>query len=399
MSMKVLSILPVSPPAPLPGGAELQKHSLHKALRAQGVDVHVLADSVHFAKEYQVFEGVPIWASRFPVLTSHPFRPGNIQVITSLMALWRLMEGVTKGGRIDVIHSTFFRESALVGAFLSRRLHAPLVISLECSGKYGDFSYIRSNWLLRLSQGEIIRRTSRIVALGESTLQEAVANGVPPDKVTIIPNAVVNMKAVPTENTADLRTTGPMLYVGRMVAQKRIDTLIASIAALVEVGAARKLVMVGGGVELSNWRTEVEKRGLVNWVDITGFDPHPEAHLEHAACFISPSESEGWGCAAVEACAFGVPVILSDVPEHRAIAQAVGMEEFLFPVGDAIALSQRIRALFDLPEHQYSELKRRCASYGQRFTREKRDDAYLRLFESTVRAYRAEFDRPGPDSH
>lgn len=63
---------------------------------------------------------------------------------------------------------------------------------------------------------------SAVVALGESTLGEAVAHGVPRDKVTIIPNAV-NMDAVrPIRNDRKLREAGNIIYVGRIALQKRV---------------------------------------------------------------------------------------------------------------------------------------------------------------------------------
>ena len=70
--MRILSILPFSPPSIAVGGAELQMHSLHKRLVARGVDVHVLADISVVGKPFQVFEGVNVWGVSFPVLTAHP---------------------------------------------------------------------------------------------------------------------------------------------------------------------------------------------------------------------------------------------------------------------------------------------------------------------------------------
>ena len=67
-------------------------HSLHKGLRARGIDLHVLADIRFVGKEYQEFEGIPIWGATFPVLTSHALRPGNIKIIKSLMGIDRLVK-------------------------------------------------------------------------------------------------------------------------------------------------------------------------------------------------------------------------------------------------------------------------------------------------------------------
>lgn len=77
--MRILSILPFSPPSRSFGGAERQMHSLHRGLKAKGVDVQVLAGISAVEQRYQVFEGIPVWGVSFPVLTSSPFRPGNLK--------------------------------------------------------------------------------------------------------------------------------------------------------------------------------------------------------------------------------------------------------------------------------------------------------------------------------
>lgn len=367
------------------GGAERQMHSLHKGLRARGFDVHVLAEIRNVVKEYQEFESIPIWGATFPTLTSHALRPGNIKIIQSLMGINRLVK--KNMGRFDLIQAITFRQPAVVGAWLSNRLKVPLIVRLACSGTYGDFSFAQSNWLLHYGLPQIIRHTAGVVALDEATKCEAVAHGVARDKIEIIPNAVIIESAGRMRNLGNLRKTGAIVYIGRMAEQKRIDTLISAVAELVGIGAGRKLVLVGGG-DLARWRVEIEKYCLNEWVSVIGFDPNPENYLNDAACFINPSESEGMPNAVLEACAFGVPVILSDIPAHREIARAVGMEAFLFPVGDSAALSRKIVDLFDLTEDQYSEFKGKCAAYGQSFTTENRDRNYVHLYENVIKRYR-----------
>jgi glycosyltransferase involved in cell wall biosynthesis len=385
-SMRILSILAFSPPGNTSGtgGAELQMHSLHKGLRARGIDLHVLAEISHVGKKYQEFEGIPVWGAKFPTLTSHALRPGNIKIIGSLMGINRLVK--RNMGRFDLIQAITFRQPAMVGAWLSRRLEVPLIVRISGSGTYGDFFFAQSNWLLRRSLPEIVRRTACVVALNEATKGEAVANGVPRDKIEIIPNAVIIESAGRMRDLGNLRKAGTLVYVGRIRAGKRVDTLLAALRGLVRIDAGRKLVMVGGG-DLPELRGAIEKYRLDQWVSVIGFDPNPEKHLHNAACFINPSESEGMPNAVLEACAFGIPVILSDIPAHREIARAVGMEAFLFPVGDSIALSKKIVELFNLSEHQYSELKRKCTEYGQRFSTENRDRDYVQLYENVLRKY------------
>ncbi len=186
--MRLLSILPYSPPSPRLGGAELQMHGLHKGLQRLGVEVYVLADIRAVKSDFQVYEGLPIWGVRFPGLTSHPLRPGNIKIWTC----WRdILRTVRKRiPRPDVIQVTTFRQPAMVGFLLARRLGVPWVVRIACSGSFGDFAFVRQNWLLRRLLPVMVGHVSRVVALEWITRDETIAAGCPAERVLVIPNAV-----------------------------------------------------------------------------------------------------------------------------------------------------------------------------------------------------------------
>ena len=76
--MRVLSILPFSPPSQKVGGAERQMHALHKGLMARGVEVHVLADIHAVNRPFQEYEDVPIWGVHFPVLRENGQLPCSV---------------------------------------------------------------------------------------------------------------------------------------------------------------------------------------------------------------------------------------------------------------------------------------------------------------------------------
>lgn len=182
--MRVLSILPFSPPSKSVGGAERQMHSLHKGLRALGIDVQVLADIAFVGAAYQEFEGVPIWGVRFPVMTAHIFRPGNIKLLKRLLGIAWFVK--TRIGSFEVIQATTFRQPALVAVCLSILTDDAVIVRLACSGAYGDFTYAQNNWLFRRCLPGMIRRTDFVVALDGATRTEALSHGVPSNKIHTI---------------------------------------------------------------------------------------------------------------------------------------------------------------------------------------------------------------------
>jgi glycosyltransferase involved in cell wall biosynthesis len=67
-----------------------------------------------------------------------------------------------------------------------------------------------------------------------------------------------------------------------------------------------------------------------------------DEYLEAADCFVSASLSEGLPNSVIEALAWGLPIILSDIPEHREIQQIEKRSDDLFPVKNRRALTKLI---------------------------------------------------------
>jgi glycosyltransferase involved in cell wall biosynthesis len=102
--------------------------------------------------------------------------------------------------------------------------------------------------------------------------------------------------------------------------------------------------------------------------------------LKLADVYVHSSHWEGFGIAAVEAMAAGVPVIASDVP---GLGQVVGSAGLLFPAGDAECLAKHIRSLLDS-----EPLRRRLSQAGKErarsFSIEGSVEAYISLYESVL---------------
>jgi glycosyltransferase involved in cell wall biosynthesis len=372
--MRILSILPFSPPSAQYGGAERQMHSLHKGLQAKGVDIHVLADIAAVRQRYQVVEGIPVWGVPFPVLTSHALRPGNFK----LWKAWRSIRKtvLTQIPRPDLIQVSTFRQPAMIGHWLASSMNLPYVVRLACSGSHGDMKFAHSNWLTRLELPKIVRSVSRVVALDSATRQEAIDSGVPAERIEIIPNApALHKVSVTLDEPRDI------VFIGRLAPQKRIDSVLVAYSQLQDMAhELRPLLIAGDGADRAKLEKLARQLKIADQCTFLGDVPRPEEVLDRACCFINSSESEGLPNAVLEALAFGVPVILSDIPVHRELAAAVGMEDFLFPVGESRVLASRLRNFLGLPESDKCDLRQRCAEYARRFTPAVRDDAYVNLY-------------------
>jgi len=117
---------------------------------------------------------------------------------------------------------------------------------------------------------------------------------------------------------ADVRAPDPaatppyVLYAGRHIPDKRVETLPAAVAAAREAVPGLRLVILGSGPSTDAVRAEVQRVGGDEWTDFPGFvsDAELDTLLHGALCLANPSRREGYGLVVVEANAHGTPVVL-----------------------------------------------------------------------------------------
>ena len=113
----------------------------------------------------------------------------------------------------------------------------------------------------------------------------------------------------------------PFVFVGRFVPKKNLGFLIDAYHTYRNLagGAARRLVLVGGGEEDAALRAQIAALGLEQSVEITGFLDAPQvaARLTQALALLLPSREEQWGLVVNEALALGLPVIVSEAVGAR----------------------------------------------------------------------------------
>ena len=123
-------------------------------------------------------------------------------------------------------------------------------------------------------------------------------------------------------------------------------------------------------------------RGTLNnpeRVELTGFVEEVETFFQGLSLLVMPSLAEGFGLAAAEAAACGVPVIATDTSSLPEIVRH-RVTGLLVPPGDPVTLAAGMKTLLDDPD-----LSRRLGRAGRlRITTEfSRDRTLRRLLELT----------------
>lgn len=141
-----------------------------------------------------------------------------------------------------------------------------------------------------------------------------------------------------------------VLFVGRIIESKGVHTLMSAWKELQkkrpEALQNQKLVIVGDAHADRAYGARLRRiAGRDASVVFTGWLEGPAlvSLIAHAGLFVQPSETEGMPIALLEAMAYSVPALVSDIPAHRELIREDGMR---FPVGDHRALARLMAEAF-----------------------------------------------------
>jgi glycosyltransferase involved in cell wall biosynthesis len=140
---------------------------------------------------------------------------------------------------------------------------------------------------------------------------------------------------------AKSNSTFRVVSVGRLEKVKDPMTLIAAFERIGDEHS--QLALVGAGSLHSELAREIQASRLQDRIELTGMIPRDEVFTRcaEADVFVSASHGEGLPVAVIEAMASGCPVVLSDIPPHREVAEGVDFVPFVAP-GDADGFAREI---------------------------------------------------------
>jgi glycosyltransferase involved in cell wall biosynthesis len=154
-------------------------------------------------------------------------------------------------------------------------------------------------------------------------------------------------------------STFNLLSVGRLEKVKDPMTLLAAFR---RIGPdAPRLAFVGAGSLEAELAGEIDASRLGDQVELTGLIPRDEVfgRCARADLFVSSSRGEGLPVAVIEAMATGCPVVLSDIPPHRELADGVDFIPFVRP-GDSDGFACEIERFRSMSPEARVAIGRKC---------------------------------------
>ncbi|MBI2415403.1 MAG: glycosyltransferase family 4 protein [Candidatus Kerfeldbacteria bacterium] len=203
---------------------------------------------------------------------------------------------------------------------------AKVVVTFHCIDrqhqKWGRFAKI----MLRLGEVMAMRFAHEVITVSK-TLQD-YSYEVYGRQTHYIPNGISVVNRRPAQlikRKFDLSSQSYILCVARLVRHKGIHHLIA---AYQQLHTDKKLVIVGDGAFTDDYIQEIHTQANTNPnIIFTGLQTGHllEELFSNAYAFVLPSESEGLPIVVLEAAAYGLTVLASDIPANVEIVQHCGL--------------------------------------------------------------------------
>ena len=379
-------------------GYTIRSHAVLRALLAEGIEVEAVTRIGYpvtvgrpLARAVDVVDGV-----RYRRVLADGAARTPVERLQQMVAQTLT---IAEDFRPTVLHTTTNYSNALVTEAVARTLGLPWVYEVRgqlertwlASLPVGDRAAGAASEryaLLRAKETEMMLAADQVVTLGETLREDLVLRGVPPERVTVVPNAVdaalLDVRLDPAQARGRVNLPEEGFWVGTvssLVDYEGLDALLDAVALLRAEGLDVRLALVGDGVSRSALETRAARLGLGQAAVLPGRVGSQETALWHRALdvFVVPRRDLEV-CRVVtplkpmEAMAAGRPVIASDLP---ALVEVVRRPDtgVMVPPGDVNALAAAIRSLASdaLARARYGErgrafaATRTWAAHGQRY--------------------------------
>lgn len=295
-------------------------YPLSMELMKLGHNVQVLSGGAWTAPSRETVNGMKVYRTHIPR------KPYYLPFGLAALANFRKIEA--ENGRIDVVHAhnpwCAFGYSYLKPLFPD----VPLVVTI-----HGMFQYDRFESILLK---HLVKNADHFIAINLPSFELMIKLGVSENNISLITTGV------DTDNFKKCRTSeNIILYAGRLVEWKNVETLIRAASRLKDTHPELKYYLAGDGDHRDHLKRMVEELGLKDrFIFSRGvrFDRMPEVYSK-ALVTVAPHKFDSFGKTVLESLACETPVVgtSSDIPPDIS-----GCGIFIEDPGDDSAFAEAI---------------------------------------------------------
>ncbi|MBT3817361.1 MAG: glycosyltransferase family 4 protein [Candidatus Magasanikbacteria bacterium] len=323
------------------GGVERHVHDLSVRLKKEGMDVSVYSRLWYSGKKTKTVDGVK-------TIFTPSIKTKHLDAITH--TFFSTIHAMFSG--VNVIHYHGVGPSLL--AWIPR-IFSPRVRVISTFHSI-DRKHKKWNWFARimLHLGERASCTFAHKTIAVSQTIQQYARDAYDCHSIFIPNAV-NMPEVGKAdhdilNTHNIVAGNYVLAVSRFIPHKAMHNLIAAWDILEKKGNThgKQLVIVGGGHYTDAYVDKLHRLAKdSSSIIFTGFQSGDALAtlFSNANLFVNPSLNEGLPIVVLEAMSYGLPLVLSDIPEHTYL---ISDPDALFQAGSEMQLAFKLNTYLQL---------------------------------------------------
>ena len=298
--------------------------------------------------------------------------PAGLAALASLIAAQaRAVRAASRAAPVDVVHAHWWIPGGISAWLAHRRGGPPYVVTLHGT----DAAILARSAPARAVARRVLGRAAAVTAVSSFVAERAAqAAGLDPRAVVVQP--------MPIEAGRLSRTSaggGGVVTVGRLSEQKRVPLILDALASLKRRGRRLSLGIVGEGPARTAIAERAAALGIAEQVRFAGaVEPaRVQDAVGDADVFAFAAVGEGYGLAAAEALALGVPVVamrggggVTDVVPPTGPGRVV-------PDGDVEAFADALDELARSPD-----ARRQAAELGGKLKRQLAPESVAERFEA-----------------
>lgn len=338
------------------GGLSRHVYDLSCELAKQGVEIHIVTSSVQHLPSYEKMKEIHVHRCLTNQKKTIHFMDWVLQLNIEMTE--RVKALVARGVTFDLIHAHDWMVS-YAARMLKQELDLPLIATIHAT-EHGRNQGIHTELQAKISEQEwrLMYDADRVICCSyfmKSELEKIFQ--VPAEKVDVVYNGIETSNV---QHLNDRSFSSPewldtedqiILFIGRMVREKGVSTLIDSFSHLSSMFPSAKLVVAGKGPMLCEWKEKAKRLKLADRIVFPGFidDATRNMLLTRAVVCVFPSYYEPFGIVALEAMASRVPVIVSNTGGFREIIHD-GQDGLMAEPGNVKDLARALKRMLSSVE-------------------------------------------------
>ncbi len=331
---------------------------------------------------YNEVEGESMLQEYLPYVIHRQTLLGKIDVILGRdKGLRDILEEISP----DVIHSLgAFPDMAISN--IHQYKHVVTIRGLAYVDYCAKFGYVKGFILTKL-HNRAISRTTKAVTCSESLAKlykdkydleyDYIRNGV---DIDYFAKPSQDEKNIIKKELGLPKESFVFVYTGQMIERKNVGFLLETFANHIK-DDGYYLLLLGGGALLESYKN---KYGKYKNIDFRGNVPNVNHYLKACDAYVSTSLSEGLPNGVLEAMASGLPVVLSDIPQHLEIFNVNPNIGYCYHQGDAEDLARGLHSVMECYQEKSDHSYNTAHDYFSASAMSKKyQEMYIGLFNSS----------------